>query len=916
MDASCIYDSDSPLETLALADPDLARQVEARLRRAGCDPAAPAVRILADDAVYALSIETSLGKAVAEGYLTLITGGAGSAVINRYSRCLHEAVSDGPTFARILARSLPPVLTHSDPRLFERFTAAVTRIKAKWLYALTAEPLEIIGELVSGRTADAGLAYLDLLLEVFAHDLTYNQYRRFTAEFPRAVLSFAPGQRAWKTAQLQRVVREDFDLACLFLEPLTRELAFLSPAGLEEFVSRGLDRHGKDRNRGKKFLTLESRTAIETCDRLRTTAVFSEMQQKLACYLRARTGRAVTVKPVSGLPETLFPGRSDVLACFDGQTVYLADEISRHPSREVNSALYKALAWVEAGLFEFGTFDFDLQRALESAGRVPERARPAHDGRTDMERFFHGFPCPDLAADLFSIFEYGRVRTLLSARYPEGARRCYDLILQEAGRDPESGAADPLMRALHARVALGRNPAADSGTGKRTVEAVARMFAHHAAGRPFAEASARAVFAVHEAMGPGPFLRDGGYTATAFPLGLRLRPALFAWAWGEHDRLADRVRRAVEKEGYRAYKSDILRRMREQGGTLHAGDIQEIVEQTARETGDGETGTGPGLPGIDLGDLRGVLAPDAAAPPHAGGPTFRYREWDNTIGDYLADHVLVRERRCETIDAGFYQAALSRHRGLVKKIRYAFELLKPEGMTILRKWREGEDFDYRQLIEFVIDKKAGKTPSERIYIKRLKQVRDVAVLLLLDISRSTSGAVAGADDATVLSVEKEAAVLFCEALDVVGDAFAIAGFSGTGRLGVDYFPIKDFDQPMTEETKRAIGGLSPQRNTRMGAAIRHATAKLKAAAAASKLMIIVTDGFPNDLDYKRERAIEDTRRALLEARAGGIAIHTITVNIAGDGVLDDLYGKVRHSVISNVRELPDRLLRIYGRLTG
>jgi len=133
---------------------------------------------------------------------------------------------------------------------------------------------------------------------------------------------------------------------------------------------------------------------------------------------------------------------------------------------------------------------------------------------------------------------------------------------------------------------------------------------------------------------------------------------------------------------------------------------------------------------------------------------------------------------------------------------------------------------------------------------------------------------------------------------------------------VDYLSVKAFGEGVTEDVKGRLAGLTPSRNTRMGAAVRHASAMLSARQNRVKLLIILSDGFPNDLDYKRERAIEDTRRALLEARAGGIAIHTITVNIAGDGVLDDLYGKVRHSVISNVRELPDRLLRIYGRLTG
>ncbi len=168
---------------------------------------------------------------------------------------------------------------------------------------------------------------------------------------------------------------------------------------------------------------------------------------------------------------------------------------------------------------------------------------------------------------------------------------------------------------------------------------------------------------------------------------------------------------------------------------------------------------------------------------------------------------------------------------------------------------------------------------------------------------------------TDLDVEKEAIVLFCEALEVVGDAFAIAGFSGTGRLGVDYFRIKDFDETMDDAVKQRINAVAPQRNTRMGGAIRHATCQLEKVPAKVRLLIILGDGFPNDVDYKRDYAIRDTAKAIFEAHSKDIYTHAITVNMASDPKLDDLFGDVRHNVISDVRELPDKLLRIYGGLT-
>jgi nitric oxide reductase activation protein len=208
----------------------------------------------------------------------------------------------------------------------------------------------------------------------------------------------------------------------------------------------------------------------------------------------------------------------------------------------------------------------------------------------------------------------------------------------------------------------------------------------------------------------------------------------------------------------------------------------------------------------------------------------------------------------------------------------------------------------------------GRIPSERLYIKRLKQQRDVAVLLLVDLSRSTANMVAGTGK-TVLDVEREAIVLFCEALQVVGDAFAIAGFSGAGRLGVDYWKVKTFAEPMGDEIRARIGAMAPQRSTRMGAAIRHALSRLETIPKKVRLLITLGDGFPNDTGYKGDYAISDTRRAIGEARSKGIHLRPITVNPIPDQQLDPMYGNRHHMVISDVRELPDKLWRIYTSLT-
>lgn len=303
------------------------------------------------------------------------------------------------------------------------------------------------------------------------------------------------------------------------------------------------------------------------------------------------------------------------------------------------------------------------------------------------------------------------------------------------------------------------------------------------------------------------------------------------------------------------------------------------------------------------------------APNKSNGDAVCYPEWALHLQDYLYDHTRVYEIEVPD-DQGdaFYNGVLVQHRGLVANMRRAFELLKPEGTAMLRQWPEGDDFDYRALLDYAMDRRAGRIPSDRLFIKRLKQERDVAVMLLVDLSRSTANPVSGGH-ATVLGVTKEALVLFCEALQVVGDDFAIAGFSGTGRHCVDFFGIKGFQESLSDTVRSRISALKAHRSTRMGAAVRHATSLLARTEARVRLLIVVSDGFPNDIGYKSDYAIADTSRAIQEARSRNFHVKAITVNIGSDPRLDDLYGRNHHHVITDVRELPDKLVRLYGALT-
>ena len=527
---------------------------------------------------------------------------------------------------------------------------------------------------------------------------------------------------------------------------------------------------------------------------------------------------------------------------------------------------------------------------------------------SDLSRFLDGFEHPILALDLFTICEHARIaRKVTQALFrPVSAthRALTDPDLQASTAIRIGGTWFPLYRQL----VMNEEPVADPAL-KSTGQAMAdRLNQMTRSDDDTAETSARLTMEFYPTLaGLVDATEPSAYRPLALPFGRRLEPFFFGPFHTTYHRLATDIRDHLSKRNVRVFRSEIQHLLVRQDGRLSAADLRSLIVTPP-------TAAAVDLSWLDLDSLACSHGLGQPADDANGADAFRYHEWDCCMGDYLPDRVRVLERETSGSNPGFYRQTLDHFRGMVRRIRYAFELLRPEEMTILRQWREGDAFDYRALLNYAIERKAGLMPSDRLFIKRMKRVRDVATLLLVDQSRSTANAV---DDrgTTVLDVEKQAIVLLCEALQVVGDRFAIAGFSGTGPLGVDYYRIKDMDAPFDDNARGRISAMAPQRSTRMGAAIRHAAALLSPVQARVRLIIILGDGFPNDLAYKGPYAVEDTRRAVMEARTAAIHVKAITVNTSDNGQLDRLYGSNHHTRIGNIRDLPDRLVRVYSMLT-
>jgi nitric oxide reductase NorD protein len=257
---------------------------------------------------------------------------------------------------------------------------------------------------------------------------------------------------------------------------------------------------------------------------------------------------------------------------------------------------------------------------------------------------------------------------------------------------------------------------------------------------------------------------------------------------------------------------------------------------------------------------------------------------------------------------GFALQTLQKYSGLVRHLRRTFEAMRDEN-RLLKREATGDEVDIDALVEALADARDGSEMSDRLFMRTHRSERNIAVMFMVDMSGSTKG--------WINDAERESLVLLCEALETLGDRYAIYGFSGITRKRCELYRIKRLDEPYNEEVKARISGIRPQEYTRMGFAIRHLTHLLNEVEARTKLLITLSDGKPDDYNdgYRGKYGIEDTRMALIEAKRSGIHPFCITIDTEGRDYLPHMYGAVNYTVIADVKDLPLKVADIYRRLT-
>lgn len=695
----------------------------------------------------------------------------------------------------------------------------------------------------------------------------------------------------------------------------------LAAATLDQFQAwarEGASLHREDRRKAQAYYALESKSSQDSLRGAHEGVALESVAHLLRLYVEGLTGREMVVAPLGSIPE-----ESKIS---DGHTIQLPSVVAEFGSPEDDFKLYKALAAHASGQVEFGTrvmgapdiraalhqidsyFTEQEQHRLAEELEDPEyvqysnvehlglRARPhlepiqieAADYKTVLSRF----PNQTLAARIFTTLENGRIDWRLRMAY-RGIRRDLDFV--------------------RSRLIERRPPIAELTVEQAVYE---MLFQITLCGGVIDEVARRAYAEVifqFERIVAEYLRRDDATVADTLIATFRVYELLNQRRNQQESEKETNQEEQESEKDQQDNESGDNDQQQQPAQQQRRPDLFNQWSQQVEETL------------LTDSDLLNELmnAESSEQELQEGDEVFFYDEWDRELGDHRAKWCRVIQRENRRGHRDFVEQVRARYSGVISSIRHQFQMLKPESLRKIKGELDGEDFDLQAVVDHHVDKKTTGRPSDRLYIRRIRRERDVAVSFLLDMSSSTARTITRHPNQPytrpgqkIIDIEKQGLVLMSEALEAVGDAYSISGFTSEGRRNVKYFSIKRFGEKYSAEVEKRIGGITYHNNTRLGAAIRHAASELERQDARTKLLIVLSDGRPYDHDYGDSRyAREDTKMALRQTKIAGITPFCITIDRESEAELKDLYGEVGYTIIDDVMSLPERLPGIYRRLT-
>ncbi len=699
---------------------------------------------------------------------------------------------------------------------------------------------------------------------------------------------------------------------------------------------------------GRAYFAMETVKALAAAEQAMSGVPLRSVARSLKLFAEALCGTEVTIR---ALPEFGRTDKEPVRATVgdDGRSIALPAILRRYPTREENIRLYHVMTAHEAGHLEFGTYRLNVQRLADLVEEI--RRRTEKDLRSErgvsgtpgapvvqtLGQFFGLYPQPGLIRDLWTILEDARVDYLLRREYPGLSRDLVRLARDAAttrslghGLSVRELVVDALLLLTTAEPGTVRIPDPVEEIVKRAWLLCQRVLRPDATAEDAVRIAHQVYGLLEEMVGASPQCETGEGSAQQPDQGAGPRSSedltgdyrpVTNWAYRgamNPDRIGDRSRMGEESVGSPGSS----------GGEMEAavggiGGSASLADALGRgRSSEAPRWEAPGAEGRS-GEVWPTVLEEwflveneqrELAGGHAGGGrVFRYHEWDAAIQDYRTNWCRVVEQPAADGPSDFIDETLAAHRAGIRLLRRYFESLRPPGLRRVPGRPDGDEVDLDAAVRSRADAAAGVEPTDRLYVRREKRERRVAAAFLIDMSGSTSRKLS--DGRRIIDVERESLVLLCEALDAVGDQYAVYGYSGRGRSQVEFFVLKEFGEPIVGRVARRLGGIAPLHQNRDGAAIRHATRKLLAQAAKTRLLVLLNDGRPLDEGYRDDYSLEDTKAALREARLRGVEPFCITVDRGADDYLRRLYGDVRFLVIDRVETLPERLPMVYRRLT-
>ena len=635
-------------------------------------------------------------------------------------------------------------------------------------------------------------------------------------------------------------------------------LSKLTLSGLRRWSHFGAEAYRRDLPNLTRYFALESADSRKMLQKERRGTLFIDTQRKLNFYLRALWGRDFFLRPSAADHEGFRP-------YIEHHVMHLPDALDDLGDLS-GLELYRAMAAHQAAHLHYATAPISAEQL------------------TPAQMFFIG------------LIEDARVEWLAVQAFPGLAKLWGRLLRLERDDRVEH----ETVRWLEAFAALLNDPSAT--TGHAALDALGARF--------HAEIEARAddnrlswamgleLFHIFAATRDVPSLRILNTLRIPYRDDNRFVWAFEAFDWATHG--AEYI--PASQRQVRKYVS-VMEMAHEVDAELAGDDAQEIwvckdMFRPYEDAGEATTSFN------EMWGKEPISAP------------FHYHEWDYQVQLHRPDWATVYERRATRGDPANVETILAEHRPVAHRIRQIIDLLTPAGVQRVRGMEDGDEIDLNAAVDAMIAIRMGARPDTRITMRNVLNRRDLAVTVLLDLSESTNDPAPGSDK-TVLELTREAAVLVATAISGIGDPFAIHGFASDGRHDVHYYRFKDFNQRFDDEAKARLDGMKGGLSTRMGAALRHAGEGLLKQPERRKLILLVTDGAPADIDERDPQHLRhDTKKAVEELETKGISTYCLTLDPNADSYVRRIFGGNNYTIVDHVARLPEKLPELFANLTG